>query len=70
MKAIEIKKGQIINVPAEYQDEEGCVAFQMVEFSYMFYGSKQTDTLDTKILKDGTQIVINGNGFISEGTTI
>lgn len=70
MKAMEIKKMQRVEVPAEYQKEEGCVAFQMVEFTYVFYGKKMTEYLDTKILENGKQIVINGNGFIAGGTEI
>lgn len=65
--AIEIKKGQVVNVPAEFQAEEGCVAFQRVEVKYFFYGAQQSDVLDTKILANGDQIVITGNGFIKDG---
>ena len=48
----------------------GIVAFQIVKFEYTFYGSLQTDFLDTKIMKDGRQIVIDGNGFIKAGYEI
>lgn len=69
-KAVKIQKLQRVDVPLEFQEKEGCVAFQMVKFTYTFYGSEQTDTLDTKIMKDGSQIVIGGNGFIKHGFEI
>lgn len=62
--AIQTKKLAIVNVPLEYQKEEGCVAFQMVELTYYFYGKQMTDVFDTKILENGEQFVISGNGFI------
>jgi hypothetical protein len=68
--AIQTKKLQLVAVPAQYQKKEGCVAFQMIELSYSFYGKQMTESFDTKILKDGRQIVINGNGFIKDGFQI
>jgi hypothetical protein len=35
-----------------------------------FYGKLIEDFLDTKILKDGRQIVTNGNGYIKAGSEI
>jgi len=70
MSAIQINKLGITPVPVEFQKEEGCIAFEKVEFSYFFYGSQQKDVLDTKILPDGSQIVISGNGFIKDGFQI
>jgi hypothetical protein len=58
------------NTDKEYMEESGIVAFQLVEFSYSFYGSTETDILDTKIMADGRQIVVDGNGFIDAGTEI
>ena len=70
MKSVTITKLQRVeNTDAEML-EMGIVAFQMVKFEYTFYGSNQTDFLDTKIMADGRQIVIDGNGFIKEGTEI
>jgi hypothetical protein len=68
--SIEITKLQTIEVPKQYQKEEGCIAFQMVKLSYFFYGKKMIETFDTKILKNGNQIIINGNGFIKDGYKI
>ena len=48
----------------------GIIAFQLVKFEYTFYGSLQSDIIDTKIMADGSQIVIDGNGFIKAGTHI
>ena len=70
MNNLTITKLAITEVPVELQEEEGCVAFQMVKFEYTFYGSKQQNFLDTKILSNGDQIVIDGNGFIKGGTKI
>lgn len=64
--AIQTKKLQRVDVPTEYQQEEGCIAFQMVEITYNFYGKQMSETFDTKILADGTQLVISGNGFIKD----
>jgi hypothetical protein len=50
--------------------KKGIVAFQMVKFEYYFFGNKQVDFLDTKIMSNGDQIVIDGNGFIKAGTKI
>ena len=65
----QIKKLARINVPKEHQ-ENGIVAFQLVEFACNFYGKIIKDTLDTKILNDGRQIVIDGNGYIKAGYEI
>ena len=70
MKAISFTKLAITEVPVEYQKEEGCVAFQKIKAEYSFYGSKRTDIFDTKILANGDQFVIDGNGFIKSGTKI
>jgi len=64
--AIQTKKLQRVDVPTEYQQEEGCIAFQMVEITYNFYGKQMSETFDTKILADGSQLVISGNGFIKD----
>lgn len=68
--AIQTQKLEMVKVPAEYQKEEGCVAFQMVKLTYFFYGKEMTEMFDTKILQNGDQIVINGNGFIKDGLKI
>lgn len=70
MKNIEITKMQRVDVPAEYQKEEGCVAFQTIKVIINFYGKLIEDILDTKILEDGRQIVTNGNGYIKAGYEI
>ena len=45
----------------------GIVAFEQVEFLINFYGTTIETTHDTKIMKDGKQIVIGGCGFIPSG---
>ncbi len=70
MSAIKITKlNKVENTDKELL-EKGIVAFQLVRFEYNFYGSNQSDVLDTKIMQDGRQIVIDGNGFIKEGFEI
>ena len=65
MKKIEIKKLNKVQAPAgEYID---IVAFQMVQFTINFFGHIESFVLDTKIMNDGTQMVIDGNGFIPDG---
>ena len=68
--AIQIKMLQKVEVPAQYQKEEGCIAFQTIKVVINFYGKIIEDILDTKILEDGRQIVINGNGYIKAGYKI
>lgn len=67
---LEITKLQKVEVPAEYQKEEGCIAFQLIKVVIDFYGKLIEDVLDTKILQDGRQIVITGNGYIKSGYEI
>ena len=70
MKNIEITKMQRVEVPTEYQKEEGCIAFQTIKVVINFYGKLIEDVLDTKIMIDGRQLVTNGNGYIKAGYEI
>lgn len=68
MKRVEIKKLARIEAPAgEY---ENIVAFQMVEYVIDYFGNKITGSLDTKIMSDGSQVVIDGDGYIPAGYEI
>lgn len=67
MKEIEVKKGALVKNTDKQLLKKGIVAFQLVVFTIKFFGKEITDTLDTKIMKDGSQIVIDGNGFIKAG---
>lgn len=68
MKSIEITKLARVDVPAgEYED---IAAFQMVEYVIDYFGSKITGSLDTKIMKDGRQLVIGGDGLFADGYEI
>lgn len=67
---MQVTKLNLTEVPVQYQEEEGCVAFQLVKIDYSFYGNNRSDVFDTKILKDGRQVIIEGNGFIKTGTEI
>ena len=57
------------NIPAEFI-EEGIVAFQVVKFEINYFGNVIETTHDTKVMKDGRQIVIGGCGFIPDGYTL
>ena len=70
MKNINITKLQRVDVPVEYQKEEGCIAFQTIKVVINFYGKLIEDVLDTKIMANGVQVVINGNGYIKAGYEI
>jgi hypothetical protein len=67
---MKIEKLTKTNVPVEFQKQEGCVAFQMVKITYSFYGSEMSELFDTKIIENGKQFIINGNGFIKDGFQI
>lgn len=57
-----------VEAPAdEYAD---ITAFQMIEYVIDYFGNKITGCLDTKIMKDGRQMVIGGDGFFSDGYEI
>jgi hypothetical protein len=67
MKTITTNKMSQVAAPA---NSEGVIAYQLVEFVINFYGSETVDVLDTKIMADGRQIVIEGNGLIKAGYEI
>lgn len=70
MKNVTITKlERVENTDAEFL-AMGVVAFQLVKFSYNFYGSMTESVLDTKIMQDGRQIIIDGDGFTPAGTEI
>ena len=52
------------------KNESGIIAFQMVAYSAVFYGSAVENTFDTKIMEDGSQIIIDGDGFFPSGLKI
>lgn len=64
MKTITANKKARIEAP---KIENGIVAFQLVDFVINFFGNEIKTTLDTKIMEDGRQLVIDGDGFIPEG---
>ena len=67
MKTITANKfNRVENTDAELLNK-GIVAFQLVSFEIDFYGNKIETTHDTKIMKNGKQIVIGGCGYIKEG---
>lgn len=45
-------------------------AFQLVEVEIEYYGQKIFDRFDSKIMNDGSQFIIGGNGYIKDGTKI
>ncbi len=65
-KNITIIKQARVNVPAEEQ-VDGTIAFQLCVFQYSLWGREMSSTLDTRIMKDGRQFVIEGDGCIPTG---
>ena len=66
MKKITVFKQSKVEAPAEFK-EVGVVAFQVVNFVIDYFENKIECSHDTKIMEDGRQIVIGGDGFIPEG---
>jgi len=66
-KEVKITKGQRVENPDAELQGQGIVAFQMVNFTILFYGTEIETSHDTKIMEDGSQIVIGGCGFIPDG---
>ena len=64
MKTITAEKLARVEAP---KIENGIVAFQMVKFVINFFGNEVESVLDTKIMQDGRQLVIDGDGFIPSG---
>jgi hypothetical protein len=60
------KYNKVENTDQEFLTKD-IVAFQLVKFTINFYGNEIETTHDTKIMKDGRQIVIGGCGYIKEG---
>ncbi len=54
----------------EEQQYDGIVAFQRVEINYLTFAGIESRIFDTKIMKDGTQLVIDGNGWVGDVTQI
>lgn len=67
MKTITFNKKALVNLP---EVDDGIVAFQMVEYVIDFFGNEIRGVLDTKIMEDGRQFIIGGDGFIKDGTEI
>lgn len=65
MKTIKTNKKARIEVPEG--EIKNVVAVQLVEFVINFFGHEESFILDTKIMDDGRQIVVDGNGFIKSG---
>lgn len=66
MKTITINKKEKVTAPHEFQ-ALGVVAFQVVEFVVNYFGNEVVCAHDTKILNDGRQFVIGGDGYIKDG---
>ena len=70
MKKITYTKGAIVETPNKQDFKKGIVAFQMVYFKINFFGKIIETNHDTKIMKNGTQIVIGGCGYIPDGFVV
>ena len=67
MKKVTLKKGQVVKNTDKQLLKKGIIAFQVITFLINFYGKEIETTHDTKIMKDGSQIVIGGCGYIPDG---
>lgn len=71
MKNIKIKRLAKVDVRGDEDfDSIGVVALQLVDVEINFYGAKRIDRMDTHIHADGSQTVIDGNGFLKRGADI
>jgi hypothetical protein len=70
MQNLIIKKLQRVENTDKQLLKKGIVAFQMVNITVNYFGKVLQDTYDTKIMKDGKQFVISGDGFIKDGFEI
>lgn len=66
MKNITLTKKTKVEAPQEFK-KLGVVAFQLVDFVIDYFGNKIECSHDTKIMSDGRQLVIGGDGFIADG---
>ena len=72
MTTMKIKRLEKVAANQEdaYYKKAGIVAFQLVEITFNGLEKPYKGTYDTKILKDGSQVIINGDGFVREGLNI
>ena len=70
MKNLEIKKFAKVETLDTRDLKDGIKAFQLIKYTLNFYGNEITNTLDTKIMEDGRQIIIDGDGFLKAGEEI
>lgn len=67
MKTIKLQKFAKVETTDKQDLENGIVAYQLVRFIINFFGTEIETVHDTKVMKDGKQIVIGGCGYINEG---
>jgi len=70
MENLTIKRLHRVETPNPIDHKKGIVSFQLVDTTIYFYGHKVEQRFDTRIMKDGSQFVLNGSGFIPSGTEI
>ena len=68
MQKIKIKRFNKVDAKGKC-DDINIVALQIVEFTVSGIFNDRF-ILDTKIMKDGTQLVIDGNGWVKDGYDI
>jgi hypothetical protein len=70
-KKLVMKKKDLVKAPQDdFHKKRNITAFQLIDFEIDYFGKKEKFTLDTKILKNGKQFVIGGNGYIPDGYEI
>lgn len=65
-KSFKIEKMTFVQNPEKGE----VVGFQMIRYTLTFFGKVIEGVLDTKIMQDGSQVVIDGDGYLKEGTNI
>lgn len=65
MRKIKINRGSL-----DVVDQGDLIGFQMITYTIDFHGNEITGYLDTKVMSDGRQLVIDGDGWIKSGTDI
>ncbi|EJG7546023.1 TPA: hypothetical protein L7414_004277 [Escherichia coli] len=70
MRTPSFKGLKIQIIPQDQLENDGIVAFQLVDYSFNFFGTVVTGRFDSKIMANGQQFVIDGDGFIASGSEI
>lgn len=65
-----VKHAEVLAPNDEYHNNLGIVAFQLIDVCFRVYGTDRQSRYDTKIMKDGRQLIIDGDGWLKDNTDI